>query len=333
MTISPAFGIDPLREASGPDRTPRPTPAVRLTISPDTARESARRSTGALRTGDRRKSCPVRSWRCGGGGVAIQHRLMHAETLAYLLHQLPPRAKGPGPLPRPSPDSPRRWIEVAAGRARLGLRALGSPFRLGQRVRRARRRGPGLRHRLAQRDERRLPALRPGGRLQRSLPLVPRSLGLAPSGLRSTIRGTGSGTTGRWFYRAMFGEVPLGGVLAGLREPRRGVGLRAVAGRRSAHGGAVSPRGLRRAGGPERSFPWGEAPPTRRARRSSASAAGIPDPVGAHPAGDTPAGSPISWATAGSGRRARFEPFPGFEPLPVLSRDTPQISSTESTTC
>jgi iron(II)-dependent oxidoreductase len=56
--------------------------------------------------------------------LAIEHRLMHAETLAYMLHQLRPRAKGPGPLPLPAHDcTPRRWVEVPAGKARLGLEA------------------------------------------------------------------------------------------------------------------------------------------------------------------------------------------------------------------
>jgi ergothioneine biosynthesis protein EgtB len=55
--------------------------------------------------------------------VAIEHRLMHAETLAYLLHQLPLEAKHP---PRPAravalpPESPR-MAAIPAGTATLGL--------------------------------------------------------------------------------------------------------------------------------------------------------------------------------------------------------------------
>jgi len=55
--------------------------------------------------------------------VAIEHRLMHAETLAYMLHQMPLERK----LPQPSPPSlfvpqiDSRMIEIPEGSATLGL--------------------------------------------------------------------------------------------------------------------------------------------------------------------------------------------------------------------
>ncbi|HXX44473.1 MAG TPA: SUMF1/EgtB/PvdO family nonheme iron enzyme [Candidatus Acidoferrales bacterium] len=55
--------------------------------------------------------------------VAIEHRLMHAETLAYLLHNLPLDRKNPHAAPvadlRPSP-MPRR-VAIPAGVATLGM--------------------------------------------------------------------------------------------------------------------------------------------------------------------------------------------------------------------
>jgi ergothioneine biosynthesis protein EgtB len=55
--------------------------------------------------------------------VAIEHRLMHAETLAYMLHQLPLDKKISQPR-RPelvtAPESPR-MIEIPAGLATLGI--------------------------------------------------------------------------------------------------------------------------------------------------------------------------------------------------------------------
>src|SRR5262245_55889102 len=56
--------------------------------------------------------------------VAVEHRLMHAETLAYMLHQLPYERKRPpeGQAPPADPPEPAgRMIDIAAGRARLGL--------------------------------------------------------------------------------------------------------------------------------------------------------------------------------------------------------------------
>lgn len=59
--------------------------------------------------------------------VAIEHRLMHAETLAYMLHQLPLHQKtGPGvtekEAPHPlDPHAAREMVHVPAGVATLGL--------------------------------------------------------------------------------------------------------------------------------------------------------------------------------------------------------------------
>jgi iron(II)-dependent oxidoreductase len=54
--------------------------------------------------------------------VAIEHRLMHAETLAYLLHNLPAGRKIPHPAtmsdPRPAPRA--RQVTIPAGIATLG---------------------------------------------------------------------------------------------------------------------------------------------------------------------------------------------------------------------
>jgi gamma-glutamyl hercynylcysteine S-oxide synthase len=55
--------------------------------------------------------------------VAIEHRLMHAETLAYMLHQLPSkqkihRARSPEP---PAEELKPEMIRIPAGRATLGL--------------------------------------------------------------------------------------------------------------------------------------------------------------------------------------------------------------------
>jgi ergothioneine biosynthesis protein EgtB len=55
--------------------------------------------------------------------VAIEHRLMHAETLAYMLHQLPLDRKIPQREPLNPPTSPvsHRSIEIPAGLVTLGL--------------------------------------------------------------------------------------------------------------------------------------------------------------------------------------------------------------------
>ena len=55
--------------------------------------------------------------------TAIEHRLMHSETLAYMFHRLPPATKSAGP-PESAWEAPRvrhRLVEIPAGRATLGL--------------------------------------------------------------------------------------------------------------------------------------------------------------------------------------------------------------------
>jgi gamma-glutamyl hercynylcysteine S-oxide synthase len=54
--------------------------------------------------------------------VSIEHRLMHAETIAYLLHNLPVDRKTPhpGPVADPKPAPRQRMVPIPAGVATLG---------------------------------------------------------------------------------------------------------------------------------------------------------------------------------------------------------------------
>ncbi len=60
--------------------------------------------------------------------VAIEHRLMHVETLAYMLHWLPQEQKIPqdGPVALLAPKVVPQMIEIPAGNATLGLPRHGS---------------------------------------------------------------------------------------------------------------------------------------------------------------------------------------------------------------
>lgn len=63
--------------------------------------------------------------------TAIEHRLMHAETLAYMLHQLPYDRRIAGPIVTTSgiPRAKCRMVEIPAGTATLGLkRVTGDEF-------------------------------------------------------------------------------------------------------------------------------------------------------------------------------------------------------------
>src|SRR5208282_2487827 len=56
--------------------------------------------------------------------VAIEHRLMHAETLAYMLHRLPTDRKIRGPVSLATQNKPHKskLVEIPGGRVTLGLK-------------------------------------------------------------------------------------------------------------------------------------------------------------------------------------------------------------------
>ncbi len=62
--------------------------------------------------------------------VAIEHRLMHAETLAYLLHNMPVARKMPHPasVADPHPEPKPLMVKIPAGVATLGQRKNGEAF-------------------------------------------------------------------------------------------------------------------------------------------------------------------------------------------------------------
>lgn len=124
-----AFGIDPV-EGQLPSDQPSDWPAM------ETVRDYVRRIREAL---DEKLSDAVLdsdAYARDGFGlntllhVAIEHRLMHLETLAYMLHQLPLTAKiSPGrDLPPPSSPVQHRMVQIPAGMATLGLLRDGSEF-------------------------------------------------------------------------------------------------------------------------------------------------------------------------------------------------------------
>lgn len=113
-----AFGIDPL-DTGLPSDTPGDWPSLPVVLA---YRDQVRaRLDRALSSG----IDPLLL------NVAIEHRLMHAETLAYLFHQLPAERKTPPSPPERIVDAPppdNDPVEVSEGTVRLGLRRAGNRF-------------------------------------------------------------------------------------------------------------------------------------------------------------------------------------------------------------
>jgi ergothioneine biosynthesis protein EgtB len=113
-----AFGIDPMNGNLPHDR-PGDWPMA----------EEIRRYNAALREGIDR--CLQREEKTTLVRVATEHRLMHAETLAYLMHALPPSMKQAQPRRETAPDLravENRNVEIPAGRATLGMNRNGQDF-------------------------------------------------------------------------------------------------------------------------------------------------------------------------------------------------------------
>ena len=115
-----AFGIDPV-EGGLPSDQPKDWPSL----------EKVLRYNAQLRKtlDEALRSIPAtdpRLRRLGYGrllDVAVEHRLMHAETLCYMLHQLPVERKFGRRLSPPLPALPHvpRKIDIPAGAATLGM--------------------------------------------------------------------------------------------------------------------------------------------------------------------------------------------------------------------
>jgi ergothioneine biosynthesis protein EgtB len=123
-----AFGIDPL-DGGLPQDQPKDWPSVQ-----ETRHYNARlRQTldAALSASLAQDLDLMRLERGRLLETAIEHRLMHAETLCYMLHQLPFERKfWRADAASPSNHPPKaRMVEIPAGTATLGIpRVMGGPF-------------------------------------------------------------------------------------------------------------------------------------------------------------------------------------------------------------
>jgi formylglycine-generating enzyme required for sulfatase activity len=226
--------------------------------------------------------------------VALEHRLMHAETLAYLLHNLPygEKAASHAPLVHATDQLANPMIQIAAGVATLGQ-------------------APGEFGWDNEFDQHRVNV--PGFRIGQYKITNGQYLAFVREGAPAPHFWTQRAD--RFIYRGMFSEVPLP-----LNAPVYVTHAEATAYARWAGKKLPTEAQFHRAAyetpeGVERHYPWGSAAPDE-ARGNFNFHHWDPVDVNANPAGDSASGVSQLLGNGWEWTATKFGPFPGFQPMP-----------------
>ncbi len=248
--------------------------------------------------------------------VAIEHRLMHVETLAYMLHQLPAAHKVrqlENPTRGTSPIK-HRMIEVPAGEATLGLRREDGIFGWDNEFEAYTASVAGFeidRYMVTNRQF--LEFVNAGGYATRSLWTDGDWNWIQASGISHPVFWLRHGDG--WFYRTMFDEIALPPDLPVYVSQAEASAYARWAGKslpteeqwhRAAYG---SPDGI------ETEYPWGRYAPDPSLGNFDLvhwDAA----PVNAHPQGKSAFGVEGMLGNGWEWTSTVFRPFPGFQPFP-----------------
>jgi iron(II)-dependent oxidoreductase len=230
--------------------------------------------------------------------VAVEHRLMHAETFAYILHNAPPDRKTvPPSTPSPSGPAPApAMIEIPAGTATLG---------------RPRPNGDGA---FGWDNEFDAHAVRvPSFAISKHKVTNGQYLEFVQDGAEPPPFWTKRGD--QWYWRAMGGDIPLP-----LDWPVYVTWMRALNYAQWAGKALPTEEQFHRAAygtpdGEERAHPWGGEPPDER-RGNFDFRRWDPLPVTATPKGDSAFGVSQLVGNGWEWTATVFRPFPGFQPFP-----------------
>jgi ergothioneine biosynthesis protein EgtB len=249
--------------------------------------------------------------------VAIEHRLMHAETLAYMFHQLPHDRKLPqsdAPL-SPTREIRPRMAEISAGAATLGLRRDGNDvfgwdneFDLNTAL------VPGFSIETTKVTNGQFLKFLDARGYEKPMLWSKESWDwIRQQEIRHPVFWTKRGS--EWRYRTMFSEVPLP-----LDWPVYVSHAEASAYARWAGKALPAEAQWHRAAfgtpeGPERAYPWGDEPPAAHHGNFDFQR-WDPAPVGAYPAGASAFGVQDLVGNGWEWTSTPFEPLPGFKAFP-----------------
>jgi ergothioneine biosynthesis protein EgtB len=255
--------------------------------------------------------------------TAIEHRLMHAETLAYMLHQLPterktaPRDYQSLASSKPGIPAVARMVEIPAGEVTLGMRRDGPTFGWDNEFEAHSAHVPAFAIDAGKVSNGEfLNFVRAGGYEHPRFWSDDGWAWIKEQNIRHPRFWFETG--GQWFYQGMFEAAPLpldwpvyvshAEASAYARFVDKYLPTEAQF-HRAAYG---TPEGL------ERAYPWGDQPPDST-RGNFHFQRWDPDAVGSHPAGRGAFGLEDALGNGWEWTSTIFAPFSGFEPFPFYS--------------
>jgi gamma-glutamyl hercynylcysteine S-oxide synthase len=250
--------------------------------------------------------------------VAVEHRLMHAETLTYMLHRLPTARKVSTPIEssRETTRAQRQVIDIPAGHATLGLRRLhGDEFGWDNEFEAHELEVPAFAiENINVTNREYLRFLQAGGYQNEAYWSKDAQAWKVAEHVEHPAFWRRDGNL--WMLRTMFGEVRLP-----LNWPVYVSHAEATAYVKWLGRKLPSEAEFHRAayGAPnaaeERSYPWGEENPTI-SHGNFDFHHWDPSPVGTHPAGASAFGVQDLVGNGWEWMRTPFAPLPGFSPMP-----------------
>ncbi|MPZ20727.1 MAG: ergothioneine biosynthesis protein EgtB [Luteitalea sp.] len=248
--------------------------------------------------------------------VAVEHRLMHAETLAYLVHQLAYDEKSPQAEPRvPSTPAPQLdMVDLPAGTATLGRTDEEDGFGWDNEYRAHAVQVPAFAiDRYPVTNAQFAEFVGAGGYQAPELWSKEGWAWRLRDGIEHPCFWTSRGR--RWLFRAMFQEVPFPSDWPVYVSHAEAAAYARWAGKRLPSEAEWHRAAYGSADGLERSYPWGDDPPSP-AHGNFGFVRWNPVSVAAHPAGASAFGVMDLLGNGWEWTREVFAPFPGFSPFP-----------------
>jgi iron(II)-dependent oxidoreductase len=266
--------------------------------------------------------------------VAIEHRLMHAETLAYLLHNLPvdKKAAQPGPAVDARPAPEQRQAAIPAGIATLGRSRSAGGFGWDNEFETQQIIVPAFSIDVFPvTNAQYLKFVQAGGyedarywkpedwEWRRRQPLEHPHFWILRSGAHA------ADPNAQWEYRAMFGTIPLPPAWPAYVSHAEASAFARWAGKQLPSEAQWHRAAYGTPSGGERMYPWGDASwgaapwgdaGPERTRGNFHHGRWDPAPVDAHPAGSSAFGVCDLVGNGWEWTSTPFGPLPGFEPLP-----------------